>query len=102
MPSIDADDMADILSDWESATYTPKGYPHTSAKSSTIDGVFEEKFVETDNIAGKRPTFYTAFTNVSDVKEDAHLTHDGTHYLVKEWENDGYGMTLLILEEQDY
>lgn len=94
-------DRAAMLSDWDSAIYTPPGFPHPSSKSSTISGIFNRNFVDPFTAESYGPTFETATELLTDIGHDAQLRINSVDYKVKgvQPEPDG-AMTLLILERQ--
>lgn len=95
-----SDDLLGMLSDWDSAIYTPPGLPHPSSKSSTISGIFESQFVEFGGVETYAPTFLCRTADLTDVAHDAQLRIESVDYKVKGNQPDGTGMTLLILERQ--
>jgi len=81
------------------ATYTPSGGSPTSVK-----GIFDKDYIAVDSggsvpIALEQPRFLCATSDVSAAAEDDAITIQGTAYLIKVVENDGTGVTILVLEE---
>lgn len=77
----------------ETATVTGVG--------TTIAGMFEHGFVETLEVTGHRPVFTatTADLSSASVGRGTGLTISGTDYTVAYPQNQGDGLTQLILEE---
>jgi len=108
MPTIDADDLAAMLEDQDTGTYSPQAYAgqHPSSKSTLINGVFLKDFVELNGVESYSPVFDCATSDVSDAAHGAKLTvhPDGTEsttdviYTVRGVQDDGVGITRLILE----
>ena len=108
MPTIDADDIADMLEGQDKGTYSPLAYAgqHPSSKSKNVDGVFLKDFVVISDIETYAPLFDCATADVSDAAHGAKLTvHlDGIEsttdviYTVRGVQADGVGFTRLILE----
>lgn len=88
----DTEDFAD------NATYTRNFYPHPSAETTTISGVFNDDFVEFDGVMSSSPVFICAASDVNADPQDDYLTHAGTEYRIREFNPDGSGLILLILE----
>lgn len=98
-----AGDLAGMLGDWNTAEYTPEGYPHTSSKTRTIDGVHNKDYVEDGGIMSSQPNFRCASADVADVTSGAKLTTNNEHgvateYIIRGYEPDGTGTTYLLLE----
>lgn len=81
-----------------SATFTH------SATSTTISGIFDNDFVEVDAggipFAMQQPRFMARTADVSTAVEDDTLVISGTTYKIKVRQDDGTGMTTLVLEKQ--
>lgn len=82
------------------ATYTPAG-----GSSSTVNGVFDNDFVEVDTggsvtFAQQQATFMCRTADVSSAAEGDAITISGENYIVRIVQPDGTGMTNLILELQ--
>jgi hypothetical protein len=80
-------------------TYTPNG-----GSVSTINGIFEKPYfgasgAEVD-VESSKPTFLCQTSDVSSATHGDDLSISGTNYKVVGVEDDGTGVTLLILEEQ--
>lgn len=66
--------------------------------ATTINGIFDEKYVEINGMGSVRPTFTCATSDVSDASDGAKITIDSTVYTVRSPQQDGTGVTMLILE----
>lgn len=82
------------------ATYTPAG-----GSASTVNGVFDNDFVEVDTggsvtFAQQQATFMCRTADVSSAAEGDAITISGENYIVRIVQPDGTGMTNLILELQ--
>lgn len=82
------------------ATYTPAG-----GVASTVNGVFDNDFVEVDTggsvtFAQQQATFMCRTADVSNAAEGDAITISGENYIVRIVQPDGTGMTNLILELQ--
>lgn len=82
------------------ATYTPAG-----GVASTVNGVFDNDFVEVDTggsvtFAQQQATFMCRTADVSNAAEGDAITISGENYIVRVVQPDGTGMTNLILELQ--
>lgn len=82
------------------ATYTPAG-----GVASTVNGVFDNDFVEVDTggsvtFAQQQATFMCRTADVSSAAEGDAITISGENYIVRIVQPDGTGMTNLILELQ--
>lgn len=67
--------------------------------ADTINGIFEDIHVETDNISGFKPTFLISADDVGKVSNGEVCTINGTGYVVRDINRTGDGLHLLILEE---
>lgn len=90
----DADDLA------VAATYTPKGYPHPSSKSRTVNGIFDHEFVAVADIESETPVFWCVADDVTDATHGASIRVSGADYTIRGSQPDGTGMTRLVLEKQ--
>lgn len=75
------------------------------ATVTTISGIFDNDFVEVDAGGGvpfamQQPRFMCRTADVSSVIEDDTLAISGTTYKIKVRQDDGTGMTNLLLEKQ--
>ncbi len=103
MPTIDADDLAAMLSEpglSDTATYSPEQFAslHPSSKSRTINGLLAKDFVEIGEVETYAPVFICRTSDVSDVSHGAKLTISGVIYTVRGVQDDGTGLMRLILE----
>lgn len=84
------DDVADMIADWQTATLDA---------SLSINGIFQELFIESNGINGSRPTFIALTADMAGSPRNT-LTYDGTDYnIVEEEISPSMGTTMLILEE---
>ena len=98
-----ADDRAIFISVDDfgiSATYTPQGGAGVS-----IDGIFDEDLIEVDagggvGIAMQQPRFVCRTADVSNARDGDTMLVQGYYYNVRIVQDDGTGMTTLILEKQ--
>lgn len=82
-----------------SATFTH------SATTTTIRGIFDNDFIEVDTGGGvgfalQQPKFVCRTSDVSTAVEDDTLVISAVTYKIKVRQDDGTGMTTLILEKQ--
>ncbi len=82
-----------------SATFTHSGTP------STVSGIFDNDFIEVDAGGGvpfamQQPRFLTPTAGVTTAVEDDTLVISAVTYKIKVRQDDGTGMTTLILEKQ--
>lgn len=69
--------------------------------SASFTAIFDNQFVEYENITGSRPVLTAPYTYpVNSLTEGDALTVDSTSYEVVRVESDGTGWALVILEEQ--
>ncbi len=68
--------------------------------AATVNGIFDESFVEINGVESLSPTFYCASADVTanSMADGTAITIGGTGYTVRGVQPDGSGMTLLILE----
>ena len=81
------------------ATYTPAG-----GAGSTVNGIFDNDFVEVDagggvTVALQQPRFHCRTADVSSAAEGDALVVSGVNYTVRVVQDDGTGMTMLVLEK---
>ena len=81
------------------ATYTPSG-----SASSTVNGIFDNDFIEVDagggvGVALQQPRFHCRTADVSSASEGDALVVSGVNYTIRIVQDDGTGMTMLILEK---
>lgn len=81
------------------ATYTPSG-----GASSTVNGIFDNDFIEVDagggvGVALQQPRFHCRTADVSSASEGDALVVSGVNYTIRIVQDDGTGMTMLILEK---
>lgn len=80
------------------ATYTPSG-----GLAATVNGIFDNEFIEVDagggvGVALNQPRFHCRTADVSSAAEGDTITIGGVAYTVRIVQDDGTGMTVLILE----
>lgn len=83
------------------ASYTPAGYPHTSVMTSTINGIFSNRYIEADGMQGEKPTLLIDALDIEKYTQGDQLTVDETIYTLADWQKSGNGLMLLILSEND-
>jgi hypothetical protein len=81
------------------ATYTPSG-----GASSTVNGIFDNDFIEVDagggvGVALQQPRFHCRTADVSSASEGDALVVSGVNYTIRIVQDDGTGMTMLVLEK---
>jgi hypothetical protein len=81
------------------ATYTPAG-----GAGSTVNGIFDNDFVEVDAgggvaVALQQPRFHCRTADVSSAAEGDALVVSGVNYTVRIVQDDGTGMTMMVLEK---
>jgi len=89
MPTIDSDDIAEIMSDSEMDSVTINGNP--------VSGLFFEPYEESLGMSGSSPTFKC---NPADIVLDGvgdPLVFNAINYVITSKENDNSGMVLLSL-----
>lgn len=101
MPVETADDRAFLLADFGvSVTYTVQG-----GSATTITAIFDNQFVEVDaggdvGFAIQQPRLTCRTVNVANCTEGDSFVISGTTYLSRIVQDDGTGMTLIVLEKQ--
>jgi len=81
------------------ATYTPSG-----GASSTVNGIFDNDFIEVDAGGGvgvslQQPRFHCRTADVSSASEGDALVVSGVNYTIRIVQDDGTGMTMLVMEK---
>lgn len=81
------------------ATYTPSG-----GGAVTVNGIFDHEYFAADAggsvvVAIEQPRFLCRTADVASAAEGDALTVNATNYTVKVVEDDGTGITNLVLEE---
>lgn len=89
---VDVDDFG------TAATYTPSG-----GSAATVNGIFDNEFIEVDagggvGVALNQPRFHCRTADVSSAAEGDAITIGGVAHTVRIVQDDGTGMTVLILE----
>lgn len=89
----DADDFG------VAATFTPSG-----GSATTVNGIFDKDYIAVDAggsvpVALEEPKFICKTSDVSTAAEGDAIVINTVNYTVKVVENDGQGVTTLILEE---
>lgn len=67
----------------------------------TVNGIFDDEYAETLDIAGTAPVIACKTEEVADVDEGDTVTIAGTDYTVRDIEQDGTGVTRLVLEKTE-
>ena len=68
--------------------------------STTINGIFDESFMEVQGVEGFHPVFTCAQADVSSIAHGNAITIGGVVYHVQGVQRDGTGIVSLILEDQ--
>lgn len=81
-------------------SYTPAG-----GVASTVNGIFDNEFIEVDagggiGVAMQQPRFHCRTSDVSSAAEGDAITINAINYVIRVVEDDGTGMTVLVLEKQ--
>jgi len=77
---------------------TPKGYPHPSTKTLTLQGSFSNEYFDASGMATSQPNVELLTMHLADIAKGALVTIKGIKYIVTEVQPDGGGSTLLILQ----
>lgn len=82
------------------ATYTPSG-----GAASTVNGIFDNDFIEIDagggvGVAMQQPRFHCRTADVSAAAEGDALAINTVSYIIRIVQDDGTGMTMMVLEKQ--
>lgn len=82
------------------ATYTPSG-----GAASTVNGIFDNDFIEIDagggvGVAMQQPRFHCRTADVSAAAEGDALVINTVSYIIRIVQDDGTGMTMMVLEKQ--
>ena len=80
------------------ATYTPSG-----GAAVTVNGIFDNDFIEVETGAGvgvalQQPRFQCRTADVSTAAEGDALVINAVNYTIRIVQDDGTGMTVLVLE----
>lgn len=80
------------------ATYTPDG-----GVASTVNGIFDNDFIEVDTGGGvgfamQQPRFLCRTADVASAAEGDAITISGISYTIRIVQDDGTGITTLVLE----
>lgn len=72
--------------------------------ATDVNGIFEEEYVETVMngvpVAGEHPMFGCAESDLPSYTDGTVLVVRSTTYKIRNWQPDGTGWTILILEKQ--
>ena len=66
----------------------------------TVNGIFDESFMEVQGVEGLHPVFTCAQADVASIAHGNAITIGGVVYHVQGVQRDGTGMVSLILEDQ--
>lgn len=82
------------------ATYTPSG-----GVASTVNGIFDNDFIEIDagggvGVAMQQPRFHCRTADVPTAAEGDALVVNTVSYIIRIVQDDGTGMTMMVLEKQ--
>ena len=67
--------------------------------TATVHGLFDRRYVESNDTAGYKPVFMCAESDVSDIEQGDAVTIASVGYTVASVEPDGTGMVRLVLME---
>lgn len=95
-----ADRLAMLADFGQSITYTVQG-----GSPSTITGIFDAQFIEVDaggtvGFAMQQPRLMVRTSDVVNCNEGDTFVISGTTYLSRIVQDDGTGMTMIVLEKQ--
>ncbi len=100
-------DLATILDTDDFATaviFTPDAsYPYQSSDTVTINAIFDKTFIETNGVESLKPVLFCKSSdviNATHTNGNSMIENGTTKYKVVGIENDGTGITQLLLEEQ--
>lgn len=79
---------------------TEFGEALTFSGGTVVEGIWSEDYVEELDIQGKKPLFLVKESDADNVAIDETTTRNSTSYTLKVKQNDGTGLTILVLEEQ--
>ncbi len=96
-------ELAAMVGDWDTMTYTPNGDPHPSSKTRTINGIFNRDYLEDSGAMSSQPAFRCAHADVDDISSGALMTGandlgNDVNYTVQGYEPGGLGLIYLLLE----
>jgi len=80
------------------ATYTAKQYAHDSSQSTTVPGIFDNEYIEINDVSSSRPIFMFESSKITSPVRGDKLTINSIVYTVKEIQPDGTGVTTFVLE----
>lgn len=66
----------------------------------SINGIFENEYIESVDVNSLTPTFLCKTSDLTNIKVGNNLTVDNTDYKIRDPQQDGTGLTLLVLEKQ--
>ncbi len=67
---------------------------------TTANGIFDNEYIEAVSVSSLTPTFHCRTSDLTNITIDFKLTVNSTDYKIRDIQQDGTGMTLLILEKQ--
>lgn len=96
MPTIPADDLADIFNVDELLTSA------ATVGANTVYGIFDSAYVDVFETTGTRPALLCRSSDVTlySIARGTSVVINGSTYIVRNLEPDGTGLTRLVLELQ--
>lgn len=67
---------------------------------TSVNGLFDNEYIESVSMSSLTPTFLCRTSDLTSIKINNVLTVNSTDYKIRDIQQDGTGMTLLILEKQ--
>lgn len=92
------DDAFSLIGD--SIKYTPKGSVHGGPDTKTLQGFFEEQYVNVQDIEGMAKTIELKESDVPNAGQGDVLEFDSVLYTAINLQQSGVGSTIFILEKQ--
>ena len=80
------------------ATYTSKLFAHPSSQSETVPGIFDNEYIEIEDVSSSRPVFMYESAQITSIARGDKLTINSIVYTVRDFQPDGTGSTVLVLE----
>ena len=92
---------ADRLSFLDSDEFADAAIVGTGTRyQTTINGLFDNEYIEAVSMNSLTPTFLCRTSDLTNIKKGYKLTVNSTDYEIVDPQQDGTGMTLLILGKQ--
>lgn len=67
---------------------------------TSVNGLFDNEYIESVSVSSLTPTFLCRTSDLTNIKTGYKLTVNDTDYVIRDPQQDGTGLTLLILEKQ--